>query len=343
MITVFSADHALHQSPGELLYSEFVPAFEKPERAELILARVREVGLGEVRGPESFPLEALTKIHAPGLVSLLMTAHEEWSAMGRTGAAYPYTWAARGMRADRVPKNLDGRLGFYSFDCGTPITATSWQAIKASADVALTAAGLVSGGAKSVFALCRPPGHHAGADHFGGYCFLNNAALAAQKLLDDGAARVAILDVDYHHGNGTQAIFYRRNDVLVVNIHADPDQEYPYMLGFADEPGQGAGEGFNVNLPLPWGTEWPAWRAALAAGIQRVTAFAPDAVVVSLGVDTFKNDPISHFLLEHEHFTLMGGMIAELMKPAVFVMEGGYAVAEIGVNAVNVLTGFNDS
>jgi acetoin utilization deacetylase AcuC-like enzyme len=343
MKTVFSADHALHKSPGELLYSEFVPAFEKPERAELILARVKETNLGEVLSPKAFPVAELTKIHASGLVSLLMTGHEEWAAMGRGGAAYPYTWAARGMRTGRVPNNLDGRLGYYSFDCGTPITATSWQAIKSSADVAMTGAELVSAGEKAVFALCRPPGHHAGSDHFGGYCFLNNAALAAQKLRDDGAERVAILDVDYHHGNGTQQIFYQRNDVLVVNIHGDPDQEYPYMLGFADEPGAGAGEGFNLNLPLPWGTEWAEWRAALQAGIQRVAAFGPDAVVVSLGVDTFKNDPISKFRLEHEHFTAMGGMIAELMKPVLFVMEGGYAVVEIGVNAVNVLTGFDDS
>jgi len=343
MITVFSPDHALHQSPGELIYSEFVPAFEKPERAALILARVKEVGLGEVRGPDVFPAEALTKIHAPGLVNLLMTAHEEWVAMGRTGAAYPYTWAARGMRADRVPKNLDGRLGFYGFDCGTPITATSWRAIKASADVALTGAEMISAGERAVFALCRPPGHHAGSDHFGGYCFLNNAALAAQKLLDDGARRVAILDVDYHHGNGTQQIFYRRNDVLVVNIHADPDEEYPYMLGFSDESGEAAGEGFNLNLPLPWGTQWPEWRAALETSIARVLAFGPDAVVVSLGVDTYKNDPISKFRLESEHFMVIGRMTANLMKPVLFVMEGGYAVAEIGVNAVNVLTGFDDS
>jgi acetoin utilization deacetylase AcuC-like enzyme len=342
MITVFSPDHWLHQSPGELLYSEFVPAFEKPERAELIRARVEEVGLGPVRPPEVFPLEAITGVHAPGMVNLLMNAHAEWVAMGREGAAYPYTWAARGMRTDRVPKDLDGRLGFYSFDCGTPVTATSWQAMKVSADVALTGAVLISGGERAAFALCRPPGHHAGSDHFGGYCFLNNAALAAQKLRDDGAARVAILDVDYHHGNGTQQIFYRRGDVLVVNIHADPDQEYPYFLGFADETGVAAGEGLNVNLPLPWGTEWPAWSAALEAGLRRIAAFGADAVVVSLGVDTYKNDPISKFRLDHEHFTAMGRIIAGANIPTLFVMEGGYAVAEIGVNAVNVLTGFND-
>jgi acetoin utilization deacetylase AcuC-like enzyme len=273
-------------------------------------------------------------------VSLLQTAHAEWLELGREGAAYPYTWGTRGMRADRVPQTLDGRLAYYSFDCGTPITATSWQAIKASADVALTGAARLTAGAAAVFSLCRPPGHHAGSDHFGGYCFLNNAAIAAQKLLDEGAGRVAILDVDYHHGNGTQQIFYGRDDVLFISLHGHPDQEYPYLLGFEDERGAGAGEGFNVNYPLPWGTAWPAWEEALLDGIGKIKNYGADALVVSLGVDTYKKDPISKFLLEHEHFTAMGSHIAGLGLPTLFVMEGGYAVAEIGINAVNVLTGF---
>ncbi|WP_026438815.1 histone deacetylase family protein [Acidocella facilis] len=340
MKIIFSEDHELHQSPGELFLGGFTEAFEKPERARLVLARAREVGLGPVLAPESFALEAITRIHDPALVELLQTAHAQWLASGRSGAAYPYTWAARGMRTDRVSKEIDGKLGFHSFDCGTPITATSWQAIKASADVALTGAKLLNDGEESAFALCRPPGHHATASQFGGYCFLNNAAIAAQSLLDQGAKRVAILDVDYHHGNGTQDIFYHRDDVLFVSLHGDPDQEFPYMLGFADETGAGAGEGCNVNYPLPWGTEWENWSAALEDGLQRINAYAPDMVQVSLGVDTYKNDPISHFKLEHEHFTRMGARIKSLNRPTLFVMEGGYAVAEIGINAVNVLTGF---
>ena len=340
MKTIFSADHHLHQSPGELLFGEFLPAFENPERAELVLARVQAVGLGEICAPETFPLSAITRVHAPGLVNLLQTAQAEWEALGRTGAAYPYTWMSRGMREDRIPKGLDGRLAYYSFDCGTPITKTTWQAIKSSVDVALTGAVLLNAGAPAVFSLCRPPGHHAGSDHFGGYCFLNNAAIAAQKLLDNGAKRVAILDVDYHHGNGTQQIFYQRDDVFLVSLHGHTDQEYPYLLGWEDETGAGAGEGYNLNFPLRWGAAWPEWSAALDAGLKRIAAFGADAIVVSLGVDTYKDDPISHFQLDHEHFTQMGARIASLGKPALFVMEGGYAVAEIGINAVNVLTGF---
>jgi acetoin utilization deacetylase AcuC-like enzyme len=340
MDTIFSPDHVLHESPGELNSGEFVPAFEKPERAAIILSRVRAVELGAVRPPEAFPLEAITRIHDPRMVHLLQTAGADWAALGRAGAAFPFTFFTRGMRADRVPQTLEGRLAYFCFDAGTPITATSWQAIRSSADVALTGAKAIADGAGAVYALCRPPGHHAGSDHYGGYCFLNNAAIATQALLDGGARRIAILDVDYHHGNGTQQIFYARRDVLVVNIHATPDQEYPYLLGFADEPGIGAGEGFNLNLPLPWGTEWNDWSAALEAGCARVADYAPDVLVVSLGVDTYKNDPISQFQLDHEHFTRMGARIARLGLPTLFVQEGGYAVAEIGINAVNVLTGF---
>jgi acetoin utilization deacetylase AcuC-like enzyme len=340
MKTIFSLDHWQHQSPNELLFGEFLPAFEKPERAELVLARVKEVGLGEIGAPSVFPMRAILRVHKPGLVALLEGAHAEWEAMGRTGAVYPYTWPTRGMREDRVPAGLDGRLAYYSFDCGTPITKTSWRAIKSSVDVALTGAAAIGAGARAAFSLCRPPGHHAGADHFGGYCFLNNAAIAAQHLLDNGAKRVAILDVDYHHGNGTQQIFYRRDDVLLVSLHGHPDEEYPYLLGYEDEVGAGAGEGFNLNFPLHHNTEWPEWSAALEMGLQRIKAYGPDAVVVSLGVDTYKNDPISHFKLDHDHFTQMGARIAGLGKPTLFVMEGGYAVAEIGINAVNVLTGF---
>ncbi len=340
METIFNTQHALHHSPGELVGDGYVPAFEKPERAELILARVKEVGLGKVSAPIEHDLADVLRIHDAGMVELLRTAAAEWAALGRTGPIAPFTWATRGMREDRIPRSLNGRLSYYCFDAGTPLTATSWEAIKASADTALTAAGRLIGGAGSAFALCRPPGHHAGSDHYGGYCFLNNAAIAAQKLRDNGAGRVAILDVDYHHGNGTQQIFYHRDDVLVVNLHGDPDSEYPFRLGYADEPGAGAGEGFNLNLPLPPGTAWAGYEAALRQGIARIAAFAPDALVVSLGVDTYKGDPISHFKLDHDDYLRLGGIVKTLNKPTLFVMEGGYAVAEIGINAVNVLSGF---
>jgi acetoin utilization deacetylase AcuC-like enzyme len=191
-----------------------------------------------------------------------------------------------------------------------------------------------------VFCCSRPPGHHAGPDFMGGYCFLNNAAVAAQALRGGGAARVAVLDVDYHHGNGTQSIFYGRADVLFVSLHGDPLTEYPFYLGHADETGAGEGAGFNLNLPLPAGCTVPRWFEALEAACLRIARFSADALVVSLGLDTFAEDPISKFALQPEDFTRLGERLGQLGLPTVFVLEGGYAAAALGSNAVNVIEGF---
>jgi acetoin utilization deacetylase AcuC-like enzyme len=195
-------------------------------------------------------------------------------------------------------------------------------------------------GERAAFALTRPPGHHAGMDFFGGYCFLNNAALAVQALRDAGLQRVAVLDVDYHHGNGTQAIFYDRADVFFASVHGDPHTEYPYFLGYTDERGAGPGEGCNLNLPLARGSGFGVWRDALAQGLMAIAGFKADALVVSLGVDTFAGDPISGFGLRSADYLAIGEDIAAAGLPTVFVFEGGYAVAEVGINTVNVLDGF---
>jgi acetoin utilization deacetylase AcuC-like enzyme len=205
--------------------------------------------------------------------------------------------------------------------------------------VALTAADLVAAG-ESAFALCRPPGHHAGPRSAGGYCYVNNAAVAAERLREAGAGRVSVLDIDYHHGNGTQAVFWERGDVQVASIHADPLVEYPYFLGHADERGAGEGEGATLNLPLPWGTGFAEWAAALDRALAAVAGFGPERLVVSLGVDTFHGDPISRFRLDTPDYPAIGRRIAGLRLPTLFVMEGGYAVEAIGVNAVGVLEGF---
>ena len=186
----------------------------------------------------------------------------------------------------------------------------------------------------------RPPGHHAGADYFGGYCFLNYAALAAQHLRDAGLSRVAVLDVDYHHGNGTQSIFYERSDVFFASIHGDPRTEYPFYLGHADEIGAGAGAGFNLNLPLPRGSGFEAWSAALEVALAAISRFGAEALVVSLGLDTFVGDPISGFCLQSTDYLRLGERLARVGLPNVLVLEGGYAVDGLGVNAVNVLQAF---
>ncbi|MEI8158886.1 MAG: histone deacetylase family protein, partial [Burkholderiales bacterium] len=228
----------------------------------------------------------------------------------------------------------------YSFDAGTPFTAGTWVAARAGANCALSAAQRLLLGDRASFALSRPPGHHAGADFFGGYCFLNNAALAAQHLRAAGMVKVAVLDIDYHHGNGTQAIFYERPDVLFVSIHGDPRTEYPFYLGHADERGFGAGLGANLNLPLPRGTGFAVWSQALDTALCAIGEFGANALVVSLGLDTFVGDPISGFTLGSDDYLQVGRRIAAARLPTAFVFEGGYAVAEVGVNAVNVLEGF---
>ncbi len=341
MKTIYSPEHRLQQGRGELNDGQLMPCFEKPERAELVLARVRDQALGEVLPPRTFGRAPLARVHADNYLSFLETAWDAWVAEhGDAHDALPLIWPVRGFRSIE-PENIDGKLSYFSCDAGTPITAGTWRAATASANVALTSQALVAEGERGVFALCRPPGHHAAADYCGGYCFLNNAAIAAQAFRDAGAARVAVLDVDYHHGNGTQSIFYRRRDILTLSLHSDPAHEFPYFLGHADEPGEGEGEGFNVNYPLPWGTDYDRWSAALEDACGRLAEYAPEALVVALGVDTFKGDPISRFQLDSDDYPRIGERIARLGLPTLFVMEGGYAVESIGVNAVNVLTGFD--
>jgi len=342
MLTVYSESHRLQDGKAELVEGRLMPCFEMPRRADMVLARLREVGLGEVIEPQAFGRAPILRVHAPNFVDFLESAWEQWTATGRDYDALPLNWSVRGMR-NREPETVDGKLSYFSFDAGTPVTAGTWRAATASVDVALTGQRRVAEGDRVVFALCRPPGHHAAADYYGGYCFLNNAAIAAQAFRDQGAARVAVLDVDYHHGNGTQSIFYERGDVFFASIHGDPLQEFPFFLGHADETGTGAGEGCNVNYPLRWGSGFDLWSEALEAACRRIEAYGADALVVSLGVDTFKDDPISHFVLESDDYPRIGARIARLGLPTLFVMEGGYAVEAIGVNAVNVLTGFEEA
>ena len=343
MITFYNHLHALHQGKLEMFRGELVPCFEVPARADHVLKELQRRQLGPVQAPLEFDDAALTSIHTPRYLDFLTHAWEEWVALDPANAerdALPSVWPTRTLRSDVLPANFSARMGLFSCDAGSPLTAGTWTAARAGAHCALSAAQQVAGGARSAFALSRPPGHHAGADFFGGYCFLNNAALAAQRLRDQGVERVAVLDIDYHHGNGTQSIFYERSDVLFTSIHGDPHTEYPFFLGYADELGAGAGQGFNHNLPLPLGTDFALWKAALQTALQGIQRFGAQALVVSLGLDTFEGDPISGFTLKTEDYLRVGEAIAAAGLPTVFVFEGGYAVAEVGVNAVNVLEGF---
>jgi acetoin utilization deacetylase AcuC-like enzyme len=339
MKAVYSPLHARHEGGMELYRGQLVPTFETPARVEMILAALEAARI-DVMAPRDIPEARLLRVHDAEFVAFLRGVHERWHAEGRTGHVLPSGFPARGLRRDRKPSGISGALGYYAFDASTPIVAGTWNAALAAARCAMTAAAIVNSGEAAAYALCRPPGHHAGRSTYGGYCYLNNAALAAQFLLDEGCRRVSVIDIDYHHGNGTQEIFWEREDVLFVSVHGTPETEYPWFLGYADERGEGRGEGYTLNLPLPAGSGWEVYGAALGTALDAIRRYAPDALVVSLGVDTFAGDPISAFKLAGEHYPRIGGLLADLALPTVLVQEGGYAVAEIGANVAGVLGAF---
>lgn len=330
MIIVFDPAQRAHAPVQELHNGSFVPHAETLARVDAMLAAV-----GETLPATDHGLAPILRVHGADYLDFLRTAFADWRTAGRPGDAVPYVFPVVGRRPLDLDR-IDARLGRYAIDCGTPIAAGTWEAVYANAQVALTALDHVGQGV--AFALCRPPGHHAGADYCGGYCYLNNAAIAAQAAVDAGK-RVAILDIDYHHGNGTQDIFWERANPLFVSIHGDPRTDYPFYWGHADETGAGEGAGATVNLPLPHGTGLAEYRPILARALDRIRAFAPELLVVSFGADTFIGDPISHFALETEDYAVLGADIAALGAPTLVVMEGGYAVDSLGANVAAFLRG----
>ncbi|MBA4059425.1 MAG: acetylpolyamine amidohydrolase [Verminephrobacter sp.] len=342
MISFHNPLHHLHAPAHEFFRGNRVDCFEKPARADYVEQALRQAGY-ELLAPDTDATGALKKVHSQRYLDFLASAWDQWVALdpaNATAQPFPSVWPVRTLRSDVEPTNFIAKLGLYSMDNGTPLAQGTWEAAKAGADGAASAAMRIAAGAPAAFCCTRPPGHHAGPDFMGGYCFLNNAAVAAQTLLDQGAKRVVVLDVDYHHGNGTQSIFYQRADVLFISIHGDPLTEYPFYLGHADEQGEGAGLGFNLNLPLPAGSSVAKWFAALDAACTRISQYAPDALVVSLGLDTYVGDPISQFALATEDFSTLGRRLAALGLPTVLVLEGGYAATELGANALQVIHGF---
>ncbi len=339
MKTIASKDHVLHFPKGELAGGKLVRPYECPERWDYITTALADRGFSPAEAPVALDMSTVGKVHGADYLRFLEQAWSLWDSEGYAGEAIPTVVPARRMQ-QREPEHIEGKLGYFCMAVETAITAGTWQAATASAACAQTAASLMAGGESSVFALCRPPGHHAGIDLYGGYCFLNNAAIAAQEWRDRGADRVAVLDVDFHHGNGTQDIFYGRGDVLFLSLHGDPLHAFPHFLGHADETGAGEGEGCNVNYPLPPGCHYDEWRGALDNALKRVADYKADALVVSLGVDTYEQDPISFFKLASDDFTHYGSLLASAGLPTLFVMEGGYAVEQIGINTVNVLEGY---
>ena len=343
METFYSEHHSLHAPSGELAGGVEVPPFESPERAERVLAAVRALDLGAVRAAEDFGEEAILRVHSADYIEFLKTIWRDWRASGRAGDVQPTVWQSRSMPGRvAAPRDPDGRAGYYALAGETRIVSGTWEAAYWSAQAALSGVRALGGGASSAFGLCRPPGHHASRDQFGGYCFVNNAAVSADALRAMGVERVAILDIDFHHGNGTQQIFYERDDVYYVSLHGDPEETFPNFLGYADETGRGDGEGFNLNLPYPSGTGWNLWQGGLNEACRVIGEYGAGALVVSLGVDTFHNDPISFFRLRSDDYLEVGRILSRLRLPTLFLLEGGYDLEALGLNVGNVLRSFEE-
>jgi acetoin utilization deacetylase AcuC-like enzyme len=337
---LYSEKHRLHAPLQEMngKAGMFKPHPEVPQRATGILESLRERQLGNILPPRRYPLEVLTAVHDPGLIDFYRQVLPAWQARtGRPGPVLPDVFALRGL--DRRPQDPVRQAGWYCFDPQTPLLEGTWEAALEAAACAVTGAELLLEGERLAYALCRPPGHHAGPDYYGGYCYLNNAALAARRLLERG--RPAILDIDYHHGNGTQDIFYASPEVLFVSLHADPNLSYPCFRGYSEERGTGAGLGFTVNFPLPLDADEQAYREALAQALGEIRAFRPDFLVVSLGVDTVQGDPLGGLQLPVESFPGLGRMIGSLALPVLVVQEGGYSLRWAGPCVTGFLAGLS--
>lgn len=342
MKIIYSALHSQHIGAKELYPGGLIESYERPGRIDAIAATLRAAGLDDFDEPQPFSLAPITAVHQRAYVEFLRGAWAEVSRLpdvADAGMALPTAWPRNPVTRPDGHHGIKARLGQYAGDASSAITPGTWDAAIVAAHTALTAQDLMIGGETTAFALTRPPGHHAGSDSFAGYCYLNNAAIAAQRFSDAGA-RVAILDVDYHHGQGTQEIFYDRNDVMYVSLHANPLQEYPWYYGFSSETGRGVGEGYTVNIPLSHGCTWLTYLEALARGSQRIRQFGAEVLVVSLGVDTYEGEPFCDFRIKTEEFKRLGEAIGLLKLPTLFVMEGGYNLEAIGRNVLNVLTGF---
>jgi len=332
----YSEKHRKHDPQFEVFEAGLrVPYLENPDRMDQILRALRGVNWADVMEPLDFGLEPIRAVHDEEYLDFLASAWTEWqdSDVQDKSTVLPATFALR--REPRKPKSLLGRAGYHMMDLSACIVEGTYKAALSSANCALNAGLVVANGDRSSFALCRPPGHHAGVDYAGGYCFINNAAVVANWLSVKG--HVAVLDVDYHAGNGTQDIFYSRDDVLTISIHADPDFEYPNFIGFADERGKGRGFVFHQNYPLPAGTLDTGYLETLDKALSLIANFKPTYLVVSAGMDIYADDPLGKIKVSTEGIGEVGKRIASLSLPTVVVMEGGYANEALGKNILAFL------
>jgi acetoin utilization deacetylase AcuC-like enzyme len=335
MKVYYSETHRKHEPPFEVFDGGLrVPYLENPDRMDRILNALRATNWADILEPTDFGLDPIQAVHDKEYLDFLASCWTEWLVTDAQDKStlLPSTFALR--RHPQKPASLLGRAGYYMMDLSACIVAGTYQAALTSANCALSAAQAVANGEHSAFALCRPPGHHAGKDYAGGYCFINNASVAANWLSSRG--KVALLDIDYHCGNGTQDIFYEHNDVLTISIHADPNFEYPHFAGYADERGTGKGLGFHHNFPLPAGTDDAAYLSTLEHALELIHNFEPACLVVSAGMDIYADDPLGKIRVTTDGIIEIGKRISAAGFPTVIVMEGGYNNGALGKN----MTGF---
>jgi acetoin utilization deacetylase AcuC-like enzyme len=346
---VWSPRHRGHAPGGGYWLGVREPGDEEPERGDVLCQQLTSAGAVLVE-PHDLGLDPVLAVHDAAFVDFLRRAHEAWATEGHLvepGQPHvvPYLFATASFaarhRRGRRPATIRAEVGLYAMDTMTLIGPGTFDAACAAVHSAVTAADLVHDGARAAYAAVRPPGHHAGPDFYGGSCYLNSAAAAAQRLRVRGARRVAIVDIDAHQGNGTQEIFWSRGDVVYISVHVDPAAGwFPHLVGYADETGAGAGEGATINLPVPPDSGDGEWLAALAVGCGAVRQHDADALVVSLGVDAAVDDPTSPLRVTPDGFRAGGALLAALDLPTVFVQEGGYDLPRLGPLVLDVLTSF---
>jgi acetoin utilization deacetylase AcuC-like enzyme len=339
----YSEAHRLHAPTYMLSRGAEAPALETPERADALAAALSAAGL-RLSAPRDFGRAAIERIHTPDYVNFLESAYLQWQEL-RRATSFPMAPIVQASALalgyiHRPPRTLIAQAPHYLGGGYAPIDAGTFRAALASAHTALEGAHALLRGERVAYALCRPPGHHAYASMAGGFCYLNNIAIAAQCLVERLGC-VSILDIDVHHGNGTQALFYERDDVMTVSVHVDPTHIYPFCCGYADETGAGRGVGWNLNLPLPAGAADAAYLEAIERGVARIRRTAGAALLVAVGFDAYAGDPTAAMSVSTEGFRAAGAIIGTLRLPTLLVQEGGYAVAALGENALAFLDGFD--